>query len=68
MPARIGVETIPLHQSPYFVSPKYQDKRPAPPFEKVTFLKSASSAGSKIENYFLSPKVFGSGNSIGLNF
>jgi len=25
-----------------------------PPFEKVTFLKSASSAGSKIGNYFLS--------------
>ncbi len=28
------------------------------PVEKVTFLKSASSAGSKIENYFLSSKGF----------
>jgi hypothetical protein len=28
------------------------------PVEKVTFLKSASSAGSKIGNYFLSSKVF----------
>jgi hypothetical protein len=28
------------------------------PVEKVTFLKTASSAGSKIGNYFLSPKVF----------
>ncbi len=32
------------------------------PVEKVTFLKSASSAGSKIGNCFLSSKVFGSGN------
>jgi hypothetical protein len=31
--------------------------------EKVTFLKTASSAGLKIENYrFLSSRVFGSGN------
>jgi hypothetical protein len=28
------------------------------PVEKVTFLKTASSAGSKIENCFLSSKVF----------
>jgi len=28
------------------------------PVEKVTFLKTASSAGSKIGNYFLSSKVF----------
>jgi hypothetical protein len=58
MRARIGVETIPLHQYPYFVSPKYQDKRPDSPFEKGTFLKTVSSAGSKTGNYFLSSKVF----------
>jgi len=28
------------------------------PVEKVTFLKTASSAGSKIGNYFLPSKVF----------
>jgi hypothetical protein len=28
------------------------------PVEKVAFLKTASSAGSKIGNYFLSSKVF----------
>jgi hypothetical protein len=33
-------------------------KAPNEPVEKVTFLKTASSAGSKIENYFLSSKVF----------
>ena len=31
---------------------------PNEPVEKVTFLKTASSAGSKIENYFLPSKVF----------
>jgi len=31
---------------------------PNEPVEKVTFLKTASSAGSKIGNYFLSSKVF----------
>ena len=31
---------------------------PNEPVEKVTFLKSTPSAGSKIENYFLSSKVF----------
>jgi hypothetical protein len=30
---------------------------PNEPEEKVTFLKTASSAGLKIENYFLSSKV-----------
>jgi hypothetical protein len=30
---------------------------PNEPVEKVTFLKTASSAGSKIRNYFLSSKV-----------
>jgi hypothetical protein len=30
--------------------------------EKLTFLRIASSAGSKIGNYFLSLKGFGSGN------
>jgi hypothetical protein len=28
------------------------------PVEKVTFLETASSTGSKIENHFLSSKVF----------
>jgi hypothetical protein len=41
---------------------------PNEPVEKVTFLKSASSAGSKITNYCLSPKVFGCGNRTGHNF
>ena len=31
--------------------------KPNEPVEKVTFLKTASSAGSKIENYFLPSKV-----------
>jgi hypothetical protein len=31
---------------------------PNEPVEKVTFLKTGSSAGSKIGNYFLSSKVF----------
>jgi hypothetical protein len=34
---------------------------PDEPVEKVTFLKTASSAGSKIGNYFLPPKVIGFG-------
>jgi len=33
------------------------------PVEKVTLLKAASSAESKIGNYFLSWKVFGPGNT-----
>jgi hypothetical protein len=41
---------------------------PNEPVGKGTFLKTASSAGSKMESYFLSSRVFGSGNSIGLNF
>jgi hypothetical protein len=32
--------------------------RPNEPVEKVTLLKTASSAGSKIGSYFLSSKVF----------
>ena len=35
---------------------------PNEPVEKVSFAKTASSAGSKIGNYFLSLMVFGSGN------
>jgi hypothetical protein len=35
---------------------------PNEPVEKVTFFKTASSAGSKIGNYFLSLKGIGSGN------
>jgi hypothetical protein len=35
---------------------------PNEPVEKVTFFNSASSAGSKIGNYFLTSKVFGPGN------
>jgi GTPase involved in cell partitioning and DNA repair len=31
---------------------------PNEPVGKVTFLKTVSSAGSKIGNYFLPPKVF----------
>jgi hypothetical protein len=31
---------------------------PNEPVEEVTFLKTASSGGSKIINYFLSSKVF----------
>jgi hypothetical protein len=34
---------------------------PNEPVEKVTFLKTASSAGSKIGNYFLSLKMVGFG-------
>ena len=48
MRARIGVETIPLHQYPYFVSPKYQDKRPDP-------LPSSSLRMSKVYNVALTP-------------
>jgi len=41
-----------LVQFHVFISP------PNEPVEKVTFLKTASSAGSKIGNYFLPSKVF----------
>jgi hypothetical protein len=38
---------------------------PNEPVEKVTFLKTASSAGSKIGNdHFFSSRVFGSGNGV----
>jgi hypothetical protein len=38
---------------------------PNEPVEKVTFLKTASSAGSKIGNdHFLSSRVFGSGSGV----
>jgi hypothetical protein len=37
------------------------------PGEKVTFPKIASSAGSKIENHFLSLKVLGAVAGYGLN-
>ena len=37
---------------------------PNEPVEKVSFAKTASSAGSKIGNYSLSSKVLGSGNGV----
>jgi hypothetical protein len=41
---------------------------PNEPVEKVTFFKIASSAGSQIENCFLSLKALGSGIGLGLDF
>jgi hypothetical protein len=35
---------------------------PNEPVEKISFAKTASSAGSKVGNYILSLMVFGSGN------
>jgi hypothetical protein len=36
----------------------FHSRTPNEPVEKVIFLKTASSAGPKIGNYFLSSKVF----------
>jgi hypothetical protein len=38
------------------------------PVERVTFLKTASPAESKIGNYFLALKLCGSGNRASFNF
>jgi hypothetical protein len=40
---------------------------PNEPVEKVTFFKTAFSAGSEIGNHFLSLKYFGFGNGNGQN-
>jgi hypothetical protein len=45
-------------QSPIPLVPPFCLLLPNEPVEKVTFLKNASSAESKMGNYFLSSKVF----------
>jgi len=51
------IEKAEIWQFPFSLLP-VNEFWPNEPVEKVTFLKTASSAGSKIENYFLSSKVF----------
>jgi hypothetical protein len=52
------MDANPLHKSLTVLVIQHLILRPNEPVEKVTLKKTASSAESKIGNYFLSSKVF----------